>query len=209
MISASVSLGRRSALVNKIGALCKEAKGEPVNESAKLSPFVRMTVLAVFHPDALNAAAFLYRFCPAIRLTSTFFFEAAVRETMEELNLDRDHIVVHGEMDFIISQYLIIRCFVGEIVGIEAKDISPNEEVETIYTVPVRFFLENQPKFFSVNYNPTLDEEFVQSLGENEFEHKLYRKKNSGSSLKKYQSCLTFNSQERKMDYIDVYTILH
>lgn len=99
--------------------------------------------------------------------------EAAVRETMEELNLKREHIKVHGEMDFIIGQYMIIRCFVGELTGIEVTDINPNEEVEQVYTVPVKYFIENDPKYFSVHYKPRLEEEFEKSLGENEFERKL------------------------------------
>lgn len=110
--------------------------------------------------------------------------EAAVRETMEELNLERENIKVYGEIDFIISQYLIIRCFVGEIVGIEAKDISPNEEVEEIYTVPVDYFLKNKPLYFSVNFNPTLDDKFVEGLGENEFEFKL---SNHGERIPVYE----------------------
>lgn len=133
---------------------------------------------------------------------------AAVRETMEELNLKRENIIVHGEMDYIISQYLIIRCFVGEIVGIEAGDISPNEEVEEIYTVPVQYFLDNKPDYFSVNYKPKLDEEFVQSLGENEFEQRL---KNHGEMIPVYEVQnhalwgYTANLTERFIDIMQEY----
>lgn len=99
--------------------------------------------------------------------------EAAVRETMEELNIKRENIKVHGEMDFIIGKYMIIHSFVGEIVDLDISDIHPNEEVETIYTVPVKYFLENKPTYFSVHYNPRLDKEFEKSLGKNEFDRKL------------------------------------
>lgn len=110
--------------------------------------------------------------------------EAAVRETMEELNLSRDNIKVHGEMDFIIGQYMIIRCFVGELVNIDVSDIRPNEEVEQVYTVPVKYFMENDPKYFSVKYNPRVEEEFEKSLGENEFKRKL---SNHGEKVPVYE----------------------
>ena len=67
------------------------------------------------------------------------FEHAAIRETMEELNIARENIVVHGEIDYIVSQHLIIRCFVGELVGLEVDDIKPNEEVEKVYTVPLDY----------------------------------------------------------------------
>lgn len=110
--------------------------------------------------------------------------EAAIRETMEELNLSRDHIKVYGEMDFIIGQFMIIRCFVGELVGINVSDIKPNEEVEQIYTVPLNYFIENDPNYFSVHYNPRLEQEFEKSLGENEFERKL---RNHGEKIPVYE----------------------
>ena len=107
-----------------------------------------------------------------------------MRETMEELNIQRENIKVHGEMDYIIGQYMIIRCFVGEIVDLDISDIHPNEEVEIIYSVPVNYFIENDPNYFSVRYNPRLDEKFEKSLGENEFERKLT---NHGDKIPVYE----------------------
>jgi len=97
------------------------------------------------------------------------FEETAVRETMEELNLKREHIKVHGEMDFIISQHIIIHSFVGELVDVDVKDIQPNIEVAEIYTVPINELLENSPKYFSVTYNPTLEDKFIEKQEENEY----------------------------------------
>src|SRR5699024_11329126 len=59
LISASVSFGKLLALVNKMGALCNDANGDPVKESANFSPFVRITVADEFHPDLLISTAFL------------------------------------------------------------------------------------------------------------------------------------------------------
>lgn len=97
------------------------------------------------------------------------FEEAAVRETMEELNLERENIKVYGEMDFIISQYITIHCFVGEIVGVKVEDIQPNIEVEQIYTIPLSYLLNNAPSYFGVSFDPILDEQFIETQ-ENKFE---------------------------------------
>lgn len=79
------------------------------------------------------------------------FQEAAVRETMEELQIPRETIKVIGEMDFIVRNNIVIRSFVGEIKGVEVQDIVWNEEVAEIYTVPIRYFMENKPDIYSVN----------------------------------------------------------
>lgn len=99
--------------------------------------------------------------------------EAAIRETMEELNLKRENIRVFGEMDYIVSENLIIYCFVGEIVGVDVEDIQGNIEVEKIYTVPLQHLLETKPKQFSVNFNPTLEKDFTDKQEDNAHEYKL------------------------------------
>lgn len=101
------------------------------------------------------------------------FEEAAIRETMEELNIKRENIVVHGEIDYIFSQQLIIRCFVGELIDIDVEDIAPNEEVEEIYTVPVKYFIHHPPKYYTIRFNPVLDEKFILSQGKEEFEYEF------------------------------------
>ena len=47
------------------------------------------------------------------------FKEAAIRETMEELRIDRDSIKVLGELDYLVSPSNIsIHCFLGIISGV-------------------------------------------------------------------------------------------
>lgn len=94
------------------------------------------------------------------------FEQAAVRETMEELNLAEENIRVYGEIDYIVSDHIIIHCFVGEIINIDIKDIKPNLEVEKIYTVPLDYLLENNPNYFSVSFNPILEKEFTNKQDE-------------------------------------------
>jgi len=105
------------------------------------------------------------------------FEETAVRETMEELNLNKENIKVHGEMDIIVSQNIIIRSFVGELVDVSVKDIEPNIEVAEIYTVPVKDLLKNSPKYFSVTFNPTLEEEFIEKQEDHEYNFHNHKEK--------------------------------
>lgn len=86
--------------------------------------------------------------------------DAAIRETTEELQIPVDSIQVIGEMDFIVQNNSIIHSFIGEITGIDIKDIVWNEEVAEIYTVPIRYFLENEPDYYSVDMMVTHPKDF-------------------------------------------------
>ena len=77
------------------------------------------------------------------------FEETAIRETMEELNIKRDNINILGEMDYIMNERAIIHCYVGEIVGVDKDDISFNKEVQEIFTVPLQYFMDNRPTYYS------------------------------------------------------------
>lgn len=101
------------------------------------------------------------------------FKEAAIRETMEELNLKRNNIHVFGEIDYIVSQHVTIRCFVGELVDVKVSEIEPNVEVERIYTVPLSYFLNTEPAYFSVNYDPIFDENFLKEQEDGESKYEL------------------------------------
>ena len=103
--------------------------------------------------------------------------EAAVRETMEELNLKRENIQVFGEMDYIVSERMIIRCFVGEIVGIRVEEINPNIEVETVYTLPLDYLIKTKPSHFSVNLKPTFDEDILAIQEDKGYEFELIEHK--------------------------------
>jgi 8-oxo-dGTP pyrophosphatase MutT (NUDIX family) len=77
------------------------------------------------------------------------FEETAIRETMEELNIKRDNITILGEMDYIMNERAIIHCYVGEIVGVNKDDIRFNKEVQEIFTVPLQYFMDNRPTYYS------------------------------------------------------------
>lgn len=78
------------------------------------------------------------------------YLEAAIRETEEELGIDGEKIEVIGEMDYIVTQTHMIKCYVGWIPETIFKEINPNEEVERVFTIPLGYFLENDPKYYEV-----------------------------------------------------------
>ncbi len=79
------------------------------------------------------------------------FEEAAVRETTEELNISRSQIQVLGEIDYIVSEYVVIHCFVAQL-DVEVEEIDFNEEVDDLFTLPLSFFIENRPTYYASEF---------------------------------------------------------
>ncbi|KEI04620.1 CoA pyrophosphatase [Clostridium botulinum] len=71
--------------------------------------------------------------------------DAAIRETFEELNINKEDFEFIGEMDYLITPFnSIIYTFVGKIT---TDVIYPNKnEVDHIFKVPLKFFIENKPQ---------------------------------------------------------------
>lgn len=92
--------------------------------------------------------------------------EAAIRETMEELNIKRENINLICELDFFVSYANItIYCFLGTITGLNIDEIIPNKcEVDHIFTIPLDFFLENEPDIYHLNLSTDISEEFPYNL---------------------------------------------
>ena len=91
--------------------------------------------------------------------------DCAIRETSEELGIqknDIDHII---PLDYIISDTGIIHPFAGRLKKDAA--ISINEEVAEVFTVPLRFFLENQPKKHKIHMRVEPEEDFPYDLIQN------------------------------------------
>lgn len=86
----------------------------------------------------------------AVEPTDATFYEAATRETCEELGLESKDIKKIGEMDS-FSSYLGLEIYpmVGLILNPE-KIKAPQDEVEEVFTVPLKWFLENDPLEASV-----------------------------------------------------------
>lgn len=89
--------------------------------------------------------------------------EGALRETMEELGLEADDIILLGEMDYFVSPYgSIMYPYVAEL---RKDNISPNlEEVDHVFKVPLRYFFENDPLVYKMEIGPHLKEDFPYEL---------------------------------------------
>nr|WP_320026987.1 CoA pyrophosphatase [uncultured Acetobacterium sp.] len=71
--------------------------------------------------------------------------EGAIRETMEELLVSREQIEILGPGDVFISPFnIIIHPFIARLSNYNYHFSC--EEVGDVFTVPVRFFQENEPK---------------------------------------------------------------
>ncbi|WP_406542305.1 NUDIX hydrolase [Clostridium ljungdahlii] len=95
--------------------------------------------------------------------------DTAIRETMEELNLNREDIEFIGDMDYIVTPYnFIMYPFVCKL---NREDISPSkEEVDHVFTVPLNFFIDKEPVLHEIEIVPHPKEDFPYNLiigGEN------------------------------------------
>lgn len=80
------------------------------------------------------------------------FRETAVRETVEELGIDKNEIEVIGELGILFGgSGAIIHTFIGEL---KSKDLNSynidKTEVEKIFTIPVSFFQNHPPEVYHV-----------------------------------------------------------
>jgi 8-oxo-dGTP pyrophosphatase MutT (NUDIX family) len=85
--------------------------------------------------------------------------EAAIRETIEELNIEEGDLEYIGEMDYFISPYgSIMYPFIAKL---KKMPIEPSrDEVDHIFTVPLEFFLNNGPLLYELEIGPNLKDDF-------------------------------------------------
>lgn len=96
--------------------------------------------------------------------------DAAIRETVEELGINKEQISNVNPLDYMISPFgMIIYPFVGYINS--PQKIVPNpSEVGEIFTVPLSFFIHNKPEIYNIEFRAEPDENFPFDLivgGEN------------------------------------------
>jgi 8-oxo-dGTP pyrophosphatase MutT (NUDIX family) len=86
--------------------------------------------------------------------------DAAIRETVEELGISKEHILDVNPLDYMISPFgMIIYPFVGYINN--PKKIVPNpSEVGEIFTVPLSFFIKNEPEIYMIELRAEPEENF-------------------------------------------------
>lgn len=87
------------------------------------------------------------------------FKEAAIRETMEEMNIKKEEFEVLGEMDYFISPYkMIVRPYIAKI---NTSNINYNKnEVDHIFKVPLKFFIDTDPLLYKMDIGPINQEGF-------------------------------------------------
>lgn len=85
--------------------------------------------------------------------------KAAIRETIEELNVDPNAITVLGEIDYIVQERRTIHCFVGQL-DLDWRTITPNEEVARLFTIPLDLLLEHGPTYFQLTSTMTPEQDF-------------------------------------------------
>ncbi|SKC39213.1 NUDIX hydrolase [Maledivibacter halophilus] len=88
--------------------------------------------------------------------------QSAVRETCEELNIKKSCIKIFGKTDYIVTPFnVILYPFVGFIDIIDPQNINFNlNEVGSIFTVPLDFFLDTKPEKHVVKSKLEIPENF-------------------------------------------------
>lgn len=101
---------------------------------------------------------------------------AAIRETCEELLIKEKDVEIYSEGDFLVNPYsAIIYTYIGEIKK-DFFEISPSkDEVEKIFTVPLKFFTETEPKSYKLDLNVNRNEDFPYHLIPNGKNYKFKR----------------------------------
>ena len=95
--------------------------------------------------------------------------ETAIRETTEELGLPAENIEIVGRLDTLVAAMgAVIEIFVGVMHSDTASLEINRDEVEKVFTIPVSYFMKNEPeihkvlvRMFSSEIDPATDEEIV------------------------------------------------
>ena len=80
------------------------------------------------------------------------FENTAVRETIEELGINKNDIEITGQLGILVGgSGAIINAFIGELKLKDLNDYNIDKtEVEKIFTIPVSFFQNNPPEVYYV-----------------------------------------------------------
>jgi len=87
------------------------------------------------------------------------FKNTAIRETVEELGVKQEDINIHGILDILVGPMgVTVDSFIGTLSITNINDLNIDEkEVEKIFTIPVSFFMANDPELYHtrLEINPT------------------------------------------------------
>jgi 8-oxo-dGTP pyrophosphatase MutT (NUDIX family) len=83
--------------------------------------------------------------------TDKDYLETAVRETIEELGIEKDKINVIGQLGILMVPGVIVNSYIVELkIENPGKLNFDKTEVEKVFTVPISFFKENEPEVYYV-----------------------------------------------------------
>lgn len=90
---------------------------------------------------------------------------AAIRETCEELGISKRNINHVYPLDYILQpiEGRVIYPFVGYIDYQGEMNLNPNE-VEEIFTVPLKFLLQTEPEVYTIAFQPIPEKNFPYHL---------------------------------------------
>ncbi|WIV13011.1 CoA pyrophosphatase [Proteiniborus sp. MB09-C3] len=153
----------------------KERKGKPLeleNNYAVLLPLINIdgkwNVLFEVRSEKLDRQPNEISFPGGKIEEKETFREGAIRETCEELNIEPDNIALLGELDYIVSVNSAIYGFVGILENLDVDYIQYSEnEVDHVFTVPLDFFLNNEPETHYTRLEVTPNENFPYHLIQN------------------------------------------
>lgn len=75
--------------------------------------------------------------------------EAALRETREEIGIEEDMIEVLGRFDSVLEVNRIrMHTTIGFLKEGWREKLYPDEEVAEVFTVPLKYFVENEPDYY-------------------------------------------------------------
>ncbi|WP_249175463.1 NUDIX hydrolase [Clostridium tyrobutyricum] len=90
--------------------------------------------------------------------------QTAIRETMEELTLNREDIYFIGDMDYVVTPFnFIMFPFVSKLDE-NAKIVPSQAEVDHIFKVPLNFFMSTEPEMHELPIIQKSDKNFPYHL---------------------------------------------
>jgi len=83
--------------------------------------------------------------------------ETVIRETIEETGISEAAVSVHESAGYLITRIgALIDVYLGQLKVGSLDDFDPNpDEVQRLFTVPLSFFIDNEPEFY--NYRLTCE----------------------------------------------------
>ncbi len=101
--------------------------------------------------------------------------DAAIRETWEEIGVEKHNIEIISELDFSFAPARndsVVYPFLGHVKNTDISKLKYNkDEVSELFTVPISFFLENEPEKHYISYYPKTEDNFPHHMINNGVEY--------------------------------------